>query len=212
MHPRNGPGDAPADPDSQISRGGRVLRAGGVIAYPNESVFGLGCLPDSEQAVERVLRLKGRNRSLGLILIAAEWEQFDGWAADLDLACDPRELRRSRGVTWVVAAARRAPEWITGGRPTIAVRRSLHPQAAALSLAVESPLVSTSCNPHGLPPARTSEKAGEYFAGEVDWVMPGECGPLKGPTEIRDAATGAVLRAGQPVGSDNRQAPGKLLK
>ncbi len=198
MHPRNDPGDAPGDPDSKIRRAVRILRAGGVIAYPNESVYGLGCLPDSEQAVERLLRLKGRDRSQGLILVAAKWAQFVGWVTDLDKVRNPRELRRSRGVTWVVAASKRTPEWITGGRPTVAVRRSLHPQAAALSLAVESPLVSTSCNPHGLPPAHSAEKAGEYFAGEVDWVMPGECGPLEGPTEIRDAATGEVLRAGGP--------------
>ncbi len=196
MHPRNGPGDAQADPDAAISRGARIVRGGGVIAYPTESVYGLGCLPEKEQAVERVLQLKGRDQSLGLILIAAEWDQFEGWVTGLEDAHDPGELRLSRGITWIVAAAKQAPAWITGGRATIAVRRSLHPLAATLSLGLGSPLVSTSCNPHGLPAARTAEEAGEYFAGKVDWIMPGECGPLKGPTEIRDASTGEVLRPG----------------
>ena len=180
--------------DAHVGRAARILRGGGVIAYPNESVYGLGCLPGNEQAVERVLNLKGRDRSLGLILIAGEWEQFDGWAAELFTAPEFGDLRKSEGITWVVPASSSTPEWITGGRDTVAVRRSLHPQAAALSLALDSPLVSTSCNPHGMPPARTEAQARNYFEAEVDWVLPGECGPLDGPSEIRDAATGAVLR------------------
>lgn len=194
MRRRKDHGEGRRGADARIGRGARILRRGGVIAYPNESVYGLGCLPDNEQAVERVLRLKGRDRSLGLILIAGEWEQFDGWAVNLSAAPDFGELRDSEGITWVMPASSNTPEWITGGRDTVAVRRSLHPLAAALSLALASPLVSTSCNPHGRPPARTEAEAGQYFAGEVDWVLPGECGPLEGPTEIRDAATGAVLR------------------
>ena len=165
-----------------------------MIAYPNESVYGLGCLPGNEHAVERVLRLKGRERSLGVILIAHDWEQFEGWVESLSAAADPGALRESRGITWVMPASSDTPAWITGGRETVAVRRSLHPLAAGLSRALDSPLVSTSCNPHGMPPARTAEAARTYFDAEVDWVMPGECGPLEGPTEIRDAATGAVLR------------------
>ena len=194
MRRRKDHGEGRRGADARIGRGARILRRGGVIAYPNESVYGLGCLPDNEQAVERVLRLKGRDRSLGLILIAGEWEQFDGWAVSLSTAPEFGELRESEGITWVMPASSNTPEWITGGRDTVAVRRSLHPLAAALSLALDSPLVSTSCNPHGRPPARTEAEAGQYFAGKVDWVLPGECGPLEGPTEIRDAATGAVLR------------------
>ena len=194
MRPRKDHGEGRRGADTRIGRGARILHGGGVIAYPNESVYGLGCLPGNEQAVERVLRLKGRDRSLGLILIAGEWEQFDGWMASLSTAPDFGELRESEGITWVVPASSNTPEWITGGRDTVAVRRSMHPLAAALSEALDSPLVSTSCNPHGMPPARTEAEARHYFADKVDWVLPGECGPLEGPSEIRDAVTGAVLR------------------
>ena len=194
MRRRKDHGEGRPAAEARVGRGARILRRGGVIAYPNESVYGLGCLPDNEQAVERVLRLKGRDRSLGLILIAGEWEQFDGWMASLSISPDLGELRESEGITWVVPASSSTPEWITGGRDTVAVRRSVHPLAAALSRAVNSPLVSTSCNPHGMPPARTDAEARRYFADQVDWVLPGECGPLEGPTEIRDAVTGAVLR------------------
>ena len=194
MRRRKDLGEGRRGAEARIGRGARILRGGGVIAYPNESVYGLGCLPGNEQAVDRVLRLKGRDRSLGLILIAGEWEQFDGWAARLSTTRAFGELRESKGITWVVPAASNSPEWITGGRDTVAVRRSMHPLAAALSRELDSPLVSTSCNPHGMPPARTEAEARNYFEAEVDWVLPGECGPLEGPSEIRDAATGAVLR------------------
>ncbi len=228
--PGNAPGDGPDGADTRIAGGARiprisrilrVLRDGGVIAYPNESVYGLGCLPDRKDAVERILALKGRPRSMGVILIAAEWAQFDGWAGELkamprgsarggrippstprrgagELEAMPRgrELLRSRGVTWVVTAAPGVPDWITGARPTIAIRRSLHPLACALSRAANSPLVSTSCNPHGKPPARSAKAARDYFGDSIDWVLDGQCGPLEGPTEIRDAATGEVLRPG----------------
>ena len=196
MPPPSAPGNAPAGPDSRIERGARILRGGGVIAYPNESVYGLGCLPDNEAAVEHILALKGRPRSMGMILVAAEWAQFGGWTGELAAMPKGRELLESRGVTWIVAAAPGTPDWISGARPSIAVRRSLHPLACALSKAVDSPLVSTSCNPHGSPPALSAKTARGYFGAGIDWVLDGQCGPLKGPTEIRDAATGEVLRPG----------------
>ncbi len=193
---RNAPGNGPANPDARVARGAAILRGGGVIAYPSESVYGLGCLPSDEQAVERILALKGRERSLGVILIASEWAQFNGWAEELSALPKSRELLEGRGVTWIVGAAPGAPDWITGARETIAVRRSLHPLASALCRATDSPLVSTSCNPHGLPPARTAKAAREYFGNRVDWILEGQCGPLNRPTEIRDAVTGAILRPG----------------
>lgn len=196
MPPRSAHAAGPADPDNRIARAAGILRGGGVIAYPNESVYGLGCLPRNKPAVERILALKGRRQSLGVILIAADWAQFDGWVRELTALPRGRELLESRGVTWIVGAAPEAPGWITGARDTIAVRRSLHPLASALSRAADSPLVSTSCNPHGRPPARNAKSARNYFGSGVDWILEGECGPLKRPTEIRDAVTGEVLRPG----------------
>ncbi len=186
--------NGPADLDPRIARAAGILRSGGVIAYPTESVYGLGCLPENEAAVERILALKGRERSLGVILIAAEWAQFDGWAEELARLPKGDELLQSRGITWIAGAMPGAPDWITGGRRTLAVRRSAHDLASALCRAAGSPLVSTSCNPHGKPPARNAKAARDYFADRVDWILKGECGPLKGPTEIRDATTGAICR------------------
>ncbi len=174
-----------------------VLQAGGVIAYPTEGVYGLGCRPTDSNAVEFLLRLKQRPVSAGLILIAANLEQFDGW-----IAPTPREARQllsapgSHPVTWIVTAGPLAPDWITGGRATVAVRVVRHPVAAGLCRASGLPLVSTSANRRGKPPARSALAARLRFGRQLDLILGGATGGNPGPTEIRVAATGRVIRAG----------------
>lgn len=174
-----------------------VLHAGGVIAYPTEGVYGLGCRPDDGHAVEFLLELKQRSVSAGLILIAASLEQLDGWIAPRPP--EARQLLAAPGqppVTWVVTAGALTPDWITGGRDTVAVRVTRHPVAAALCLASGLPLVSTSANRRGKPPARTALAARLRFGSRLDLIVGGSTGGNPGPTEIRAAATGRVLRAG----------------
>jgi len=174
-----------------------VLHAGGVIAYPTEGVYGLGCRPDDEHAVEFLLELKQRPVSAGLILIAASLEQLDGW-----IAPTPREARRllstqdNRPVTWLVSAGPLTPDWITGGRPTVAVRVTRHPVASGLCLASGLPLVSTSANRRGKAPARSAMAARLRFGTRLDLIVGGPTGRHPGPTEIRDATSGRVIRAG----------------
>ena len=177
-----------------IRRAARIIRRGGVIAYPTEGVFGLGCDPASPEAVERVLAIKGRPASAGFILIAADLDQLQGWVAPT--AGERRRLasRTAHPVTWVVTAGPRASRSLTGGRATIAVRVTRHPVAAALCRAVLTPLVSTSANLHGRPPARTALASRHRFGARLDMVVPGAAGGRRRPTEIRDARSGKVLR------------------
>ncbi len=180
----------------QLRRAARLLRAGGVLAYPTEAVFGLGCDPACEQAVERILAIKGRNARSGFILIAASAGQLEGW-----IAPTPAERRRLASVTagpvtWIVTAGPRAGDLITGGRPTVAVRVTAHPVAAALCRAAGMPLVSTSANLHGRPPARSALAVRRQLGPRLDLVVAGATGGRARPTEIRDAGTGAVLRRG----------------
>jgi L-threonylcarbamoyladenylate synthase len=173
-----------------------VLHAGGVIAYPTEGVYGLGCRPDAGEAVQFLLELKQRPVSAGLILIAASLEQLDGW-----IEPTPHESRQlsagtSRPVTWVVTAGPLTPHWITGGRPTVAVRVTRHPVAAGLCLASGLPLVSTSANRRGKPPARSALAARLRFGRHLDLIVGGATSGAAGPTEIRQAGSGQVVRPG----------------
>lgn len=178
-----------------IQKAARVLRRGGIVAYPTEGVFGLGCLPGEAKAVERILEIKQRDRAQGLILIAASKEQLAPWArlpADAEL---PSTLEHP--VTWLVPAQPSVADNIRGRHATLAVRLTVHPVAAALCAAAASALVSTSANVSGRPPARTSFALRKQFGRLVDYIVPGECGPAAGASEIRDLQSGAVLRPGK---------------
>ncbi|WP_028919945.1 Sua5/YciO/YrdC/YwlC family protein [Pseudoxanthomonas suwonensis] len=174
-----------------------LLQRGGLVAYPTEAVWGLGCDPDNETAVLRLLRLKQRPLEKGLILVAAHIDPLRRW---LDLAALPAErlaavLATWPGPhTWVMPAAEGAPRWVTGGRDSIAVRISAHATVVALSEAFGGPLVSTSANLAGKPPARSRAQLDPALHDTLDGIVAGETGGLDRPTQIRVALDGSVLR------------------
>ena len=178
-----------------LRRAAQTIHNGGVVAYPTEGVFGLGCDPDQHEAVLRILTLKQRDVAAGLILIAADRNQLDGWINPT--ADEEQALSGSKKViTWVVTADPRCPDWITGGRSTCAVRITQHPIAAALCREAGMPLVSTSANKHGHTPAISTLAVRRIFAESVDYILPGSTGDTSGSSEIRVARSRAVLRAG----------------
>lgn len=179
-----------------LRRAARLIRRGGVIAYPTEAVYGLGCDPARRDAVERILAIKARPASAGLILIASSLAQLDGWIGPTAEERKRLTSRTRAPVTWIVSAGPKAKRWLTGGRKTVAVRVTAHPVAAALCQAAGSPLVSTSANRHGRPAARTALAARRRLGRALDLVVPGAVGGLRNPTEIRDARSGAVTRRG----------------
>ncbi len=174
----------------------RVVLAGGVVAYPTEAVYGIGCLPDNRRALARVLAIKRRAARKGFLLIAASVAQIERFAVL------PEEPRRSEilaswpgPVTWVLEARRGVPKALTGGRRTIAVRVTAHPLSQRLCERVGSALVSTSANLSGRPPLTSALAVRRQLGRKVDYVLAGPLGGLDRPTTIRDGATGAVLRA-----------------
>jgi L-threonylcarbamoyladenylate synthase len=178
-----------------LRRAARIVRAGGVIAYPTEAVFGLGCLPRDRAAVTRVLAIKRRAVSKGLILIGADLAQLESYVVL------PPEPRRSEVLaswpgpnTWVLDARPGAPRWITGGRSSVAVRVTAHPLARELCLAAGEALVSTSANVSRRRPHRRLLRLRRELGGKVDYVLAGALGGLAEPTTIRDGRTGRLLR------------------
>ena len=171
-----------------------ILKSGGVIAYPTEGVFGLGCLPADGEAVKRLLAIKQRAPSKGLILLAADASQFDGWIS-LPATMSLPAPEPDKPITWIVPAGHRADYDVCGDNDGIAVRITTNPVALAICNAVESAIVSTSANLSGRPVAGSEADLRRQFGGLVDYVVPGPCGPSVGPSEIRDLASGAVLRS-----------------
>lgn len=176
----------------------RALRGGGVIAYPTEAVWGLGCDPFNEPAVRRLLQIKQRPVEKGLILIAGSLSQLDGLVDWDTLPVDRRDAVQASWPgphTWVVPATARVPRVITGTHDSVAVRVSAHPQVVALCAAFGGALVSTSANLAGQPAATRRAALDPALLTRIDAVLAGEVGTRATPSTIRDARTGTVLRA-----------------
>ena len=175
----------------------RAIRAGGIIAYPTEAVYGLGCNPLAERAVRRLLALKRRPASKGLILIAAGIAQLDPFLQPLTLAERERIAASWPGPhTWLIPAKPETPRWLRGRHDTLAVRVTAHPLAAALCRACGHPLVSTSANRSGRPPARTALAVRRQLGRDLDYLLSGSTGGAAQPTEIRDLRSGRRIRSG----------------
>ena len=179
-----------------IARAADILLGGGVVTMPTEGVFGLSCMPDDDEALLRLLALKQRDPSKGLILIGSSREQLAPWLAD-DVPPIP-DPDPAQPTTWIVAAAPQVSMLVRGRNPGLAVRITVNPVAHAVCDAVESPLVSTSANFAGEPTARNRFVLRRKFGACVDYIVPGDCGPASGPSEIRDLQTGKILRPGSP--------------
>ncbi len=175
-----------------------VLHRGGVIAYPTEAVWGIGCDPFDEWAVLRLLAIKQRPVGKGLILIAASLAQIEPLIDRTSLASEQLDtvLASWPGPhTWLLPCKTDVPQWLRGTHSTLALRVSSHPVVAALCDAFGGPLVSTSANLSGHPPVRRREALDRNLLDQLDGVVPGDTGSLTAPTPIRDAATGDVIRA-----------------
>lgn len=187
----------PAPPELSPKHTVQVLRDGGIVAYPTEAVWGLGCDPFDRAAVMRLLALKQRAADKGLIVVAASLEQLQ---SIIDIDGLPAErltevLATWPGPhTWIMPARKPAPHWLTGLHDGIAVRVSAHPVVIALCAAFGGPLVSTSANLAGAPAPHSRRTLDASLLRQLQGVVAGETGDASRPTSIRDARTGQVLR------------------
>ncbi|TWT22691.1 tRNA threonylcarbamoyladenosine biosynthesis protein RimN [Luteimonas marina] len=182
---------------SSITDAIAILHRGGLLAYPTEGVWGLGCDPFDEAAVLRLLALKQRPVDKGLILVAATAAQLDGLVDWDALPAERRDavLASWPGPhTWIVPATPRVPRWITGDHAGVAIRVSAHPVVAALCEAFAGALVSTSANLAGDPAPRAHDELAPRIRAGVDAIVAGETSGLEQPTAIRDARNGRQLR------------------
>jgi len=183
--------------EGQIDAAAALLRDGGVLAYPTEAVFGLGCDPRNRVAFERLFALKQRPPTQGVLLIAADFAQV---ACYIDSTAIPADVLAQVQAswpgphTWILPRAADVPEWIAGAHAGIALRVTAHAPAAALCRAYGGALVSTSANPHGSAPARSAEVVAGYFGDALDGLFDAPLGQQQRPTTIRDALTGATIR------------------
>lgn len=171
-----------------------ALKQGEVIAVPTEAVYGLSVDPRNEVALQRLLDLKKRNPEKGLILVGSDFSQFEDFIEPLSADMYARVMATWPGPhTWIVPAKKSVHALLRGKHNTLAVRITAHTVMSGLCEAFNGPIVSTSANPEGLPPALSVKEIKEYFGNNL-LIVSGELGGLTKPTEIRDARTGQLIR------------------
>ncbi|HET6724802.1 MAG TPA: Sua5/YciO/YrdC/YwlC family protein [Gammaproteobacteria bacterium] len=181
----------------QLRLARRTIDAGGIVAYPTEGVWGLGCDPLNADAVDRLLAIKHRDAGRGFILIASDRDQLSPYLGSLPESVEKNLTDTWPGpITWILPAAPDTPSILTGGRSTIAARVSAHPLVRALCDTCDRALISTSANLSRHPAARSALTVRRRLGDMVDFILAGPLGGRTRPTEIRDAATGRIIRAG----------------
>lgn len=178
----------------QLDRIGRVINRGGVIAYPTESVYGLGCNPDNSQALEKILRIKKRPVSKGLIILVSELSQAEPFIQKLTQAQQKQlNQKQSRATTWLIPKHSELSPLLCGEHQKLAVRITQHPIAKAICELTNSALVSTSCNLFNRPEMKTTLEVRNKMGAQVDYIVNGLCGNQK-PSQIIDLESGQILR------------------
>lgn len=178
-----------------IRRAASVVLTGGVIAYPTEAVYGLGCNPYDVKAVMHLLRIKRRHVASGLILLGRDLEDFTDFIIAPDAAWRSKLKATWPGpVTWLLPANENCPVWLRGDHATIAVRVTDHAQSRLLCQQLGSAIVSTSANWTGHRALRTALQVRRVFGNELDYILAGPTGGYDQPSQIRDAATDRIIR------------------
>lgn len=173
-----------------------ILKQGGVIAYPTEAVWGLGCDPYNEKAVRRILELKSRPEYKGLILVAGNKKELEPWLTLLDNNVAQRLISKNETPTsWVVPDTQVAPNWVRGDHKSVAIRLSQHTPIQRLCKAFQGVLVSTSANPAGLSPAMSIDEVNTYFGDKIDAIFDAPLGGASQPSQVRDILTDTLFRA-----------------
>src|SRR5690606_23762591 len=178
-----------------VQQAAASIGAGGVVAYPTEAVYGLGCDPLNQAAVLRLLAIKQRPVSKGLILLADSSEPLRDWVNASSAEWQQMEARWPGPVTFLVPVSARVPDWIKGEHDKVAVRVSGHPLARELARAAGMPIVSTSANRAGAAAHRNAEPLEAELGAELDGVVRGECNISDRPSTIIDLASQTIIRA-----------------
>ncbi|CAL4323573.1 Threonylcarbamoyl-AMP synthase [Buchnera aphidicola (Periphyllus testudinaceus)] len=172
----------------------RKLHKKKVIAYPTESIFGLGCDPDSEYAVKKLLFLKNRSVNKGFIILSSNYNQLLPYIIEKKILKKKDVLLQNKSfLTYLVPANPRIPFWLTGNSKFIAVRITKNKFIKNLCLFFGKPIISTSANISGNKPCINSQEIKDIF-GKNFPILEGFLGNKKKPSKIINLLTGEKIR------------------
>ncbi len=178
----------------RIKQAVKALQQGGVIAYPTEAVYGLGCDPWNKQAVGQLLEIKQRPWQKGLILIAADFNQLQHFIEPVTAEILTQlESTWPGSTTWLLPVRSAIPDYLTGEHDSIAVRVTAHKQTAELCRSFGGAIISTSANVANMRPAKSIRQVRGQLSN-IDYVLSGQCSGSDKPSDIRNAVTGEQIR------------------
>lgn len=189
----------PPDIQEQVEEGISILKRGGIIAFPTDTVYGLGACVSNQQAVERIYTVKGRPQNIALPLLLANTSQISEVAGTVpEVAWLLIRHFLPGALTIVLPKADSLPDIVTGGGTTIAVRIPAHPVPVALAEGLRAPIIGTSANLSGKPSALTADEVYSQFGDKIDLVIDGGRCPGGRESTIVDVTgeTPVILREG----------------
>ena len=177
-----------------IRHAAHQVRHGGVIAYPTDTVYGLGCDPMDIDAVTYLNTLKQRGANKGLILIANKLELFNDYIEEISNS-EQKKIKQTKSPTsWIVKARSHVPHWLTGNKSTLAIRITQHPVISGLCDQLHHPLVSSSANPGGKKPALNALQLHKYFHDKVYAILISDNEVNSQPSSIRVLSNNSIIR------------------
>ncbi len=179
--------------DFSISHAAHLIRHGGIIAYPTDTIYGLGCDPYNADAVASINDIKQRPRSKQFILLAGHIDQITP-LVDLDKEQLYKLTRTTEPTSWVIDAKPSAPSWLISDSGTITIRISQQPDVQRLCRILGHAIISTSANPSGKPPARNSLELHKYFHHSLDKILANHQKLTASPSKVIRLCDNHVIR------------------
>jgi L-threonylcarbamoyladenylate synthase len=156
--------------DFSIRHAAHIIKNGGVIAYPTDTVYGLGCDPYNADTVDRINQIKNRPSDKHFILLASSIQLVQS-LFDSDDVQKKIISKNLEPTSWVVDANANTPDWLTNKSGTITIRISQHPVVKKLCSALGHPIISTSANLSGKKPAKNGLELHQFFYKKVDKIL-----------------------------------------
>jgi len=186
---------------NSIISAAEVVQQGGIIAYPTEAVFGLGCDPDNPTAIKKLLTLKQRPVEKGLILLAGSFAQLQAYVDDDQLKQNLTTkqylaifARWPDAITQLLPAKANISPLLCGKFDSIAVRVTNHPDVVALCQQLGKPIISTSANLSGQAPAVTWQQVEQQLGDKIDYIIQSQTLGFNKPSLIINALTEEIIR------------------
>uniref|UniRef100_A0A7C5Q571 L-threonylcarbamoyladenylate synthase n=1 Tax=Caldiarchaeum subterraneum TaxID=311458 RepID=A0A7C5Q571_CALS0 len=156
----------------QVEQAAEIVERGGVIVYPTDTVYGIGCNPFDAKAVRRVMEIKSRENKPSPVLVSG-LNQLNMVADPLDMEVEAALRVWPGPVTIVMRKKPNLPDEVTAGEPTVGVRMPANAIALAIMQRTGLPLLGTSANLSGMQPAVTAQQVDEKIKTRVDMVLDG---------------------------------------